>query len=77
MSRNDKDGIPRDIEGQGAFWKQYYRPASDANDYVTAANELEKGNVLYKMKSQVFNKQKPNFLEKGHCRTECRTQQAL
>ena len=42
-SRDAKDGIPRDIDGQAEFWKKYYRPSGDIQDYLAAADALEKG----------------------------------
>lgn len=33
--------IPRSIDDQAVYWTTYYRPASPASDYSTAANQLE------------------------------------
>ena len=44
-TRDDKNGIPRDIDGQADFWCDYYRPEGDRQDYITAANALEKGRL--------------------------------
>jgi len=53
-SRNDPNGIPRDIEGQATFWCAYYRPAGDEQDYIAAANALEKGCSKPKGPDMVF-----------------------
>jgi hypothetical protein len=43
QSRSEANGIPRNVADQAKFWKKYYRPNGDTNDYVTAAERLEKG----------------------------------
>ena len=43
QARNDYYGIPRDIEGQADFWKQYYRTTGDVDYFIEASSELEQG----------------------------------
>lgn len=47
QSRSDASGIPRNVTDQAKFWKKYYRPNGDVNDYITAAERLEKGIIVY------------------------------
>jgi len=42
-SRYSSTGIPRDITLQASFWRMYYRPSGDTNDFVDGANHLETG----------------------------------
>ena len=35
--------IPRDIEAQADFWKQYYRHTGDVDYFIEASSELEQG----------------------------------
>lgn len=37
----------RDIPDQGDFWVANYRPGSDPQTFVDAANNLEKGTLTY------------------------------
>lgn len=46
QSRNEPNGIPRQIANQADFWRKYYRPSGDVNDFIAAANKLENGNRL-------------------------------
>lgn len=43
VMRNDHDGIPRDVEGQGDTWVKYYRPGGSSDHFVSLANQLDKG----------------------------------
>ena len=43
QARDDKNGIPRDIEGQADFWTTYYRTTGDVDYFIEASNELEQG----------------------------------
>ena len=44
QARNDYNGIPRDIEGQAYFWRNYYRrTVVDVDDFIEASSELEQG----------------------------------
>lgn len=54
VSRNDPKGIPRNITDQATYWKQYYRPAGDTNEFITDANRLEKGIANGQLQLQLF-----------------------
>jgi len=45
QSRSDPSGIPREINDQAQFWKKYYRSNGDVNNFISAANRLETGNM--------------------------------
>ena len=42
-SRDDRDGIPREIDAQADFWVKYYRPEGKTEDYIEGAEHLEQG----------------------------------
>ncbi|KAK2157276.1 hypothetical protein LSH36_194g05095 [Paralvinella palmiformis] len=42
-SRDNNNGIPRDISSQADFWKTYYRTSGSTQDYIDKCNALETG----------------------------------
>ena len=42
-SRNNHNGIPRDIDSQADFWKTYYRTSGNTQDFIDKCNALETG----------------------------------
>lgn len=42
-SRDNHNGIPRDIESQADFWKSYYRTSGSTQDFINKCNNLETG----------------------------------